>query len=195
MSRHQVTELLAALQDGDTKAGNRLFDLVYSELRDVAHRQLAGERRNHTLNTTALVNEAYLKWAGRPPDITWSGRRHFFAIVARAMRQILIDHARTRTRDKRGGGVPVVTFVDNLPLRSGKADELLALDEALSQLETISPRQAQIVEYRFFGGLSIIDTADLIGISVATANRDWTTARLWLKREIDSTLHDGGASS
>ncbi|MBT8399742.1 MAG: sigma-70 family RNA polymerase sigma factor [Rhodothermia bacterium] len=194
MSRHEVTDLLAALQDGDTKAGHRLFDLVYSELHDVAHRQLAGERRNHTLNTTALVSEAYLKWGGRPPDVKWSGRRHFYAIVARAMRQILVDYARTRGREKRGGGLPLVTFVDNLFFDVSKADELVALDEALRMLQAISPRQAKIVEYRFFAGLSVRDTADVLEISVATANRDWTTARLWLKREIDSILHDDRAT-
>ncbi|MDX1429441.1 MAG: ECF-type sigma factor, partial [Rhodothermales bacterium] len=107
MSRHEVTDLLAALQGGDTKAADRLFGLVHRELRDVAHRQLAGEREGHTLNPTALVNELYVKWEGWPPHLKWSDRNHFFAVAGRAMRQILVDYARRRRRDKRGGGAPL----------------------------------------------------------------------------------------
>ncbi|MCB0720039.1 MAG: sigma-70 family RNA polymerase sigma factor, partial [Bacteroidetes bacterium] len=161
--------------------------LVYNELRELARVHLRRERPGHTLNPTALVHEAFVRLAGND-TIDWQNRAHFFAIASRAMRRILVDHARSRNAQKRGGSAQAVTFDEQLvPGTSVSADDVLDLDNALKSLETVSPRLAQIVEHRFFGGLSIEETAQVLGISEMTVKRDWRKARAFLAREILAT--------
>jgi RNA polymerase sigma factor (TIGR02999 family) len=180
----QVTELLISLRDGNREALNELVPLVYSELRRIARRKLRLERSGHTLGTTALVNEAYLQLV-QVDRIQWQSRAHFLAIAAQAMRNILVGHARRRKRVKRGGGAPHVPLseADHLPVR--EADRILELDAALTDLAALNPRHARIVECRFFGGMTIEETAAVLGVSPATTKRDWTVLRGWLQRELD----------
>ena len=180
----QVTELLISLRDGNREALNELVPLVYSELRRIARRKLRSERSGHTLGTTALVNEAYLQLV-QVDRIQWQSRAHFLAIAAQAMRNILVGHARRRKRVKRGGGAPHVSLseADDLPVQ--EADRILDLDAALHDLAALNPRHARIVECRFFGGMTIEETAAVLEISPATAKRDWTVLRGWLQRELD----------
>jgi RNA polymerase sigma factor (TIGR02999 family) len=157
--------------------------LVYYRLRTLAHRALAGERPGHTLSTTALANEAYLKL--RDLDrIEWQNRSHFFAVAARAMRRILVDHAVSRKALKRGGGAPHVTIDTGVAANDGTFDELLALDEALTRLEDISPRAVRVVECRVLMGMTIDETATALDLSIASIKRQWNTARAWLTREL-----------
>jgi len=181
---HQVTELLISLRDGNREALNELVPLVYSELRRIARRKLRLERSGHTLGTTALVNEAYLQLV-QVDRIQWQSRAHFLAIAAQAMRNILVGHARRRKRIKRGGGAPHVPLseADDFPVQ--EADRILELDAALTDLAALNPRHARIVECRFFGGMTIEETASVLGVSPATAKRDWTVLRGWLQRELD----------
>jgi len=179
-----VTELLIALRGGDRQAMDELVPLVYEELKRIARSKLRLERRGHTLNTTALVNEAYLKLV-QVDSIQWQSRAHFLAIAAQAMRNILVSHARTRKRVKRGGGAPHVPLAEAADLPVAEANRILDLDAALNQLATLNPRHARIVEYRFFGGMTIEETASVLGISVATTKRDWTVLRGWLQRELE----------
>jgi RNA polymerase sigma-70 factor (ECF subfamily) len=182
--RADITGLLHELSRGRPDVLERLMPIVYSELRRIAHAQLRGERPGHTLNTTALVHEAYLKLTNLR-QVEWRDRAHFFAMAARLMRRILIDYARARKRDKRGGDavhVPLGDAVD-IPGRVA-ADDLLALDEALARLEAHSERQCRVVECRCFAGLTLEETAAALGISVATVKRDWTFSRAWLNREL-----------
>lgn len=179
-----LTVLLNAARDGERVRVDELLPLVYSELKNLASRELHKERVGHTLNTTALVHEAYIKLIQHPPEGDWEGRRHFFGAAARAMRQILVNYARDRNRQKRGGGQEVVEFEDGLYLSAEKAVELEALDEALSRLETMNERQSRVVECRYFAGYNAEETADILGVSVATVNRDWTIARAWLFSQI-----------
>jgi len=178
---HGVTELLTEWSNGDRGALEKLVPLVYSELKKLARVYLSRERREHTLQATALVNEAYLRLVNQR-DVEWQGRAHFFGIAAQVMRRILVDHARSRGAAKRGG--------DKLPLEEGAAAvpppdvELLALDEALTRLEALDPQQSRVVEYRFFGGLGIEETAKLLNVSPATVKREWAMAKAWLHREI-----------
>lgn len=188
MSAPDITQLLQDFSAGNPQALDRLFPLVYSELRRVAHRQLGRERAGHTLNTTALVHEAYLKLVGHPPDVDWKDRVHFFAVAGRAMRQILVNYAKAKGRAKRGGGIPKVPLEEAVVMAEERAEELIVLDEALERLGTMNERQVRVVECRFFGGLTIEETAEVLGVSVATINRDWTTARLWLHREVRQAL-------
>ncbi len=176
----EVTRLIRAARSGDDGAVEQLFPLVYEELRRMARRHLAREHAPPTLNPTDLVHEAYFKLAGSVPDA--SDRRHFMAIAARAMRQVLVDRARQRRAHKRGGGAQVVTLSE-LHGGSGELDaaELLALDAALEQLDA---RQRQVVEYRFFGGLEEREIAELLGVTTRTVQRDWVKARAWLYREL-----------
>ena len=168
----EVTRLLRLAEEGDRAAFDRLLGLVYDELRQVARRQLARERDDHTLRATDLVHEVYLKLAGRPsPDAR--DRAHFLALAARAMRQVLVDHARQRAADKRGGGLHRTTL-DDADALALPADELLALDDALAAL---GERQRQVVEWRFFGGLTEPEIASLLGVTERTVRRDWVTAR------------------
>lgn len=179
MSRGDVTRLLAAVDAGDSGALERLLPLVYDELRRLAEIQLRGERAGHTLQPTALVHEAYMKLAGG--DLSISDRAHFLAIASRAMRQALVDHARRRDRAKRGGGLRPVTLTGGSWSEALDLDELLALDAALEELE---PRQRQVVEGRFFGGMTEDEVASVLGVTRRTVRRDWVKARAWLYRRL-----------
>ena len=180
--RDAITALLQAGSE-DEAALNRVLPLVYGELRRMARSHIRGERENHTLNTTALVHEAYLKLV----DQTWASaesRAYFFGAAARAMRQILVDHARLRMRQKRGGKQQPVTLEDHHLVADAVAADVLDVDDALCSLSTIEPRAARVVECRFFGGLSVEETAEALGISVRTAKRDWILAKAWLYRKL-----------
>jgi RNA polymerase sigma factor (TIGR02999 family) len=176
----EVTRLLEAAVGGDQDALDRLVPLVYDDLRRLAHRQLGREGRGHTLQTTGLVHEAYLKLAGGA-GVGAANRAHFLAIAARAMRQVLVDYARRRKAEKRGGGIVNVTLNDGDHGMDVSSDDLLALDDVLGQLE---PRQRQVVELRFFGGLEEKDIAEALGVSERTIRRDWVKARAWLYRAL-----------
>lgn len=178
-----ITQVLQELAAGDKTAYDRLLPLVYDELREIARRELRRERPDHTLSATALVHEAYLKLV-ELDRIGWQGRSHFFGICAPIMRRVLISHARARNAAKRGGGVHPVTLENVLVAASQRPDELMALDEALARLEAMSPRQARVVEARFFAGMEIEEIAEALGTSPATVKRDWTAARAWLNREL-----------
>ena len=182
----EVTELLRRAREGDAGALDRVFPLVLEELRAVAGARLRGEAPGHTLQPTALVNEAYLKLAASP-EVDWRDRAHFLAVAARAMRQVLVDRARRRKADKRGGGVRPATLTDGSLLASGQgptAEELLALDAALDALGRIQPRLRQVVELRYFGGLADAEIGEVLGVTRRTVQRDWTKARAWLHAEL-----------
>lgn len=189
----EVTELLVRIREGDQAAFDHVFPLVYDELRRVAGYQLRGERAGHTLQPTALVNEAYMKLVGSP-GADWRDRAHFVAIAARAMRQVLVDHARRRDAAKRGGDRQQTTL-SGVPLGADlRPDEILALDEALDRLDTLDSRLRQVVEFKFFGGLTDRETAELLGVTPRTAQRDWVKARAWLYRELYPEATHGGES-
>jgi len=182
----QITRLLQEWQDGDREALDRLIPLVYDELRMIASRHLGREWREGALQTTALVNEAYLKLVDQR-RVDWQNRAHFFAVAAQLMRRILVDHARSDLRAKRGGSAPHVTLDDAaLPTPASPVDvvDILALDRALTELERIDPEQARLVELRFFGGLTVEETAAVLTISTATVKREWALAKGWLYREL-----------
>ena len=179
-----LTELLQAWRAGDTGARDRLVDAVYPELRAIAGRQLANERRNHTLQPTALVNEAYLRLGG-VARVDWQNRTHFVRIVARLMRDILVDHARRRHAAKRDGGIRVTLTGIDIPEHSADLD-VVRLDAALAQLEELDAEKARIVELRYFGGLTIEETADALDSSPATVKRHWQAARVWLHEALTS---------
>ena len=182
-----ITRLLHDLKQGRRAAFDELLPQVYDELRRVAHFQLRNERADHTINTTALVHEAYLKLVDRR-QMDWQSRAHFYAVAAMAMRQILVSYARRRKADKRGGGAVHVAFDEALGAFSDeRAEELLALDEALVRLEAINPRHVRIVECRFFGGLTVVETAEALGVSPITVKRGWGMARAWLKDALEET--------
>lgn len=181
----EVTHLLHRWQQGDDAALDRLMPLVYDELRRQAHRHMRGERQGHTLGTTALVHEAFLHLGGQPAD-PWQNRAHFVAIASRVMRRVLIWYARKRNAAKRGGGAHPVTLDEEILLTDSRLDELLALDEALARLEAMDERLCRVVECRHFGGLSVVETGEALGISPATVKRDWQTARAWLRRELST---------
>ena len=178
-SSYPVTELLARWRNGDASARDILVPIVYDELRRIARRCLAGQRHSHTLQPTALVHEAYLRLA-RHDSVDWQDRAHFFAMAAQMMRQILVDHARKRAAAKRGGNAPTLVINDDAAIVQAPGLDLLVLDDAMRQLASLDSRQSQIVELRFFGGLSIEETAQVMNISPATTKREWSTARLWL---------------
>lgn len=182
-----VTGLLLSAADGDGSALERLVPLVYTELRRIAHRRLGGERTSHTLGTTDLVHEAYIKLMDLE-RLNWQNRAQFMAIVSRLMRQILVDYARRRRAIRRGGGrakVELEAVAEYLAARSAEpTEEVLALHQALERLEEINDRHARIVECRFFGGMSIGETAEALSLSPATVKRDWVMARAWLNREL-----------
>jgi RNA polymerase sigma factor (TIGR02999 family) len=181
----EVTRLLRRVDSGDREAINHLLPLVYGELRAMAGACLSGERRDHTLQPTALVNEAYLKLAAKD-DPHWTDRRHFYRAAAVVMRSILINHARERRRQKRGGGeMKKIPLDDHLAVFEERALDLVALDEALEKLETIDARQTEMIELRFFAGLSIKEAAEVMGVSERTLQADWSLARAWLLREMD----------
>jgi RNA polymerase sigma-70 factor, ECF subfamily len=179
----QITHLLLAWGQGDQAALDSLMPLVYSELRKVAASHLRGQRPGHTLQTTALVNEAYLRLIDAS-QIKWQDRAHFFAVAAHFMRRILVDFARSRNYQKRGGGAQQISLDEALAIAPEHGADLLALDEALTRLQTLNERQAQVVELRYFGGLSEEETAEALKVSVRTVRRDWNFARVWLHREL-----------
>jgi RNA polymerase sigma factor (TIGR02999 family) len=181
----RITGLLKQVSDGERRAADELLPLVYRELKRVAHHKLKAERRGHTFNTTALVHEAYLRLGLE--KVVWQDRVHFFAVAARAMRRVLIDHAKARAADKRGGGTAQVPVDETIGAPERRVEDLLALDEALNHLERLEPRQARVVECHVFAGMSLEDTAVALGISAATVSRDWTLARAWLNRALKSS--------
>lgn len=185
MSDPTITQVLRELAAGDKSAYDRLLPLVYDELREIARRELRRERPDHTLSATALVHEAYLRLV-ELNRIGWQGRSHFFGICAPIMRRVLISHARAHNAAKRGGGLSAVTLENVLAAATARPEELVALDEALARLEAMSPRQARIVEARYFAGMEITEIAEALGVSPATVKRDWTAARAWLNRELTS---------
>lgn len=178
-----VTRLLMELTDGDRDAIDRLFPVVYENLRGLARREMRRERPDHTLNATALVHEAYMKMV-QLERISWQGRAHFYGAAAQAMRRILISYARMKKADKRGSGAEHVAIEDVVVAARTKPASLVALDEALRRLESLSERQARVVECRFFAGMSVEETAEALNISPATVKRDWTLARAFLNREM-----------
>ena len=181
----EVTRLLQRLSDGDTRAVDRLMPVVYEEMRVLARSELRRERSDHTLNATALVNEAYMRLA-QLDRIDWKGRAHFFGAAAKSMRRILIDYARRRSAEKRGDGAEHVSLDSVVVAARERPTDLLVLDEALTRLEELDARQARVVECRFFGGMEIRETAEALGISQATVKRDWVMAKAWLNRELDA---------
>jgi len=182
-SPREVTELLQAWCSGDQRALDELMPLVYAELHRLAHSYMLRERAGHTLQTTALVNETYLKLIDAS-KVPWQNRAHFFAISAGLMRRILVDFARTRGSRKRGGDVRKVELDESRVALPGRNTDLIALDSALNGLAAIDPRQAKVVELRFFAGLGVEETAEVLGISRRTAEREWAVAKLWLLREM-----------
>lgn len=183
MGEESVTTLLAEWSRGDTEALQRLTPLIYEELRRLASHYLRREGQGQTLQTTALVHEAYLRMVSQD-TVDWQGRSHFFGIAARLIRQILVDHARKRQAGKRDSGGPLLSFDESLELPDGGEVDLIRLDDALNTLARIDELQGRIVELRFFGGLSIEETAQLIGTSPRTVKRQWAIARAWLFREL-----------
>ena len=179
----RITGLLHDWTDGDQSALAELVPIVHGELRRLARRQMRGERPDHTLQTSALINEAYLRLPG-VRRMHWRDRAHFFAMAARLMRRVLIDHARERRYLKRGGVARKVSLDEAGEIAAEPGRDLLALDAALSELEAVDARKSQVIELRFFGGLSIEETAEALGISPATVKRDWTTAKAWLHHEL-----------
>jgi len=198
-----VTQLLAQWRDGDERAFAQLSALMYEELRQLAQRHLRRERSNHTMQKTALVNEAFMRLVGQQ-SVDWQSRAHFIGLASKLMRRVLVDYARARLADKRGGGASVLSLdemaapeADEAPdttptalqhLDAHTQEEVSAIDQALVRLEQIDARQAQIVEMRYFGGLTVEQTAEAIGISEATVKREWTLARAWLRRELGKSF-------
>ena len=180
----EVTGLLVAWSKGDEKAYDKLVPLVYAQLHQLAHRYMSRERPGHTLQTTALVGEAYLRLVDQ--KVHWQNRSHFFAIAAEVMRRILVDYARQRQYAKRGGGVQQVELNEAMVMARERSNELVALDEALRELAKFDQRKSRVVELRFFGGLSVEETAEVLKISVNTVKRDWSTARAWLYKAVTS---------
>ena len=182
-SQHEVTELLQKWRSGDKKALDALTPLVYDELHRLAHHYISRERAGHTLQTTALMNEAYLQLVGQN-DIEWENRAHFFAVSARVMRHILVDYARQHSSSKRGGSFQKVALDSEAIVSQERAGELVALDEALEALNELHPRRSKVVELRYFGGLNNTEAAAVLQVSEATIERDWRFARAWLYREL-----------
>jgi RNA polymerase sigma factor (TIGR02999 family) len=180
---HELTRLLVAWGEGDQSALDKLLPLVYDELHRMAHRYMAQERPEHTLQTSALVNEAYVRLIDQK-NVHWQNRAQFFGIAATSMRRILVGYARRRKRVKRGAGAFQISLDEAAILSDERASEMVALDEALENLAAVDQRKSQVVELRFFGGLSIDETAEVLQVSPGTVMRDWTLAKAWLRREI-----------
>ncbi len=178
-----VSTLLRAWNEGDPAALDRLAPIVYDELHKLAHLYMARERSSHSLQTTALVNEAYLRLV-KADRVRWQDRKHFFAVAARLMRRVLVENARARASQKRGQGAHAVPLDEALVVAGGAGADIVRLDEALAALDQIDRRKAQVVELRFFGGLSVADTAEVLGIAPITVMRDWRLAKLWLLAEL-----------
>jgi len=186
-SLDEVTQLLLDWSNGNEAALERLTPLVYEELHRLAHRHMRRERPGHTLQTSALVNEAYVRLIDQQ-SVHWQNRAQFYSIASRLMRRILVDHARAHNRRKRGGGALQVSLDEAAVVSQERAAELIALDEALSSLAAIDQRKTQVVELRFFGGMSVEETAEVLKVSAVTVMRDWSTAKAWLKRAIDTGM-------
>jgi RNA polymerase sigma-70 factor (ECF subfamily) len=187
-SPKEITRLLVAWGDGDESALADLTALVYEELHRLAHHYMSGERAGHTLQTTALVNEAYVRlidWK----NVRWQNRAHFFGVSAQLMRRILVDFARARGYDKRGGGARAVELDEAAVVTDDKGADMVALDEALLALAKLDARQSRVVELRFFGGLSVEEAAEVLKVSPATVRRDWSLARAWLRREMSAPFN------
>jgi RNA polymerase sigma factor (TIGR02999 family) len=183
-----ITQLLSAASGGNVDALNELFPLIYEELRRLAQSRLRAERSDHTLGATALVHEAYLKLVEQS-RVDWQNRAHFFAVASQAMRRILINYANMKKAGRRGGGLPHIALEEaGLTFDEGQADELLALDEALDRLKSFNPRGADVVVFRFFGGLSHAEIAEVLGTSEVTVRRAWTAAKTWLRLELRDVL-------
>jgi RNA polymerase sigma-70 factor, ECF subfamily len=182
----EVTRLLGEMRDGSKAAEEQLLEVVYPELRRMASRYLRGERAGHTLQPTALVNEAYMQLAGQL-DKDWQNRNHFFAVAAQLMRRILVDYARSKKAAKRDGGLAKVELTDALAISEDRLDEILAVDEALERLAKLDQRKARVVELRFFGGLTEEEVARVLGVDPRTVKRDWSFAKAWLHGEMGST--------
>jgi RNA polymerase sigma factor (TIGR02999 family) len=186
LSSGDVTVLLEQARSGNAVALDALLPLIYDELHRLAHAQRQRQSAYNTLNTTALVHEAYLKLAGKDA-LSWQNRIHFFRVAARAMRDIVVDYARRQRAAKRGGTAPDLSLADLPPLPDMQTDEVLGLHDALDRLEVFDERQARIIELRYFVGLTIEETAEVLNLSPATVKRDWTTARAWLYREMNNS--------
>jgi len=185
LTADNLTALLVEWREGDQAALDRLMPLVYDQLRRIAHRYVQRERNGHTLQTSALVNEAYLRLAGQ--NVVWQNRAHFFAVTARVMRHILIDHARRRRFAKHGGEARQVPLEEASAMSAERAAELIALEEALDELAQLDQRKSQVVELRYFGGLNLEETAEVLQISLMTVRRDWRAAKAWLYRRLKET--------
>lgn len=183
-SSHDVTQLLKEAQQGDRPAYDRLLSLVYDQLKRVARGQIRREREGHTLDTTGLVHETYMKLVDQS-QAQWQDRSHFYGIAARAMRQILIDYARRRAAQKRGGAWERTTLDEQRLAAESPLEDLVALDDALERLDALDARLRQVVEYRFFAGLTEEETARILGVTTRTVQRDWAKARAWLYKELD----------
>jgi len=183
VASHEVTQLLVAWGNGDQSALEKLMPLVYDELHRLASRYMARERPEHTLQTSALVNEAYVRLVDQR-NVHWQNRAQFFGIAATSMRRILVSYARTRNRAKRGAGALQIPLDETAILSDERAAEMVALDDALERLAAVDQRKSQLVELRYFGGLSIDETAEVLKVSPGTVMRDWTLAKAWLRREI-----------
>lgn len=179
-SSNEITQLLTAWGNGDQNALDQLMPLVYSELHRLAHRHIRKERPGHTLQTSALLNEAFLRLVDQR-DVTWKSRSHFFAIAAQMMRRILVDYARSRGSAKRAGNARQVSFDEELIVSRERSKEILALHDALNELTLIDPRKGKVVELKYFGGLSIEETAEVLEVSPGTVMRDWTLSKAWLR--------------
>lgn len=186
-----ITGLLQRFQQGDAQAKELLVAKVYSELKVIASRYMRREKEDHTLQTTALVNEAYMKLI-HVKDARWNDRSHFFAVAAQIMRRLLVDHARGNIAEKRGGGHGFLQLDEALVFAPAKSQEMVRLDDALTRLEESDPRAAKVAELRFFGGLSIEETADVMEISPRTVKREWTFAKAWLRNELSVTTESAG---
>jgi len=185
VSPHSVTQLLIAWSNGNKTALDELTPLVDRELHRLAHHYMRRENGGHTLQTTALVNEAFLKLIDQK-HVRWKNRAHFFALSAQLMRRILVDHARSRQYTKRGGGAHRISFDEALVISPERGSDLVALDEALSKLSSIDPRKGKVVELRFFGGLSVEETAEALEVSAVTVMREWSLAKAWLYNSLDN---------
>ncbi len=179
----EATQILEEVQRGDRSAADRLFAVVYAELRKLAAAHLVQERRGHTLQPTALVHEVYLKIVDQT-RVDWRGRTHFFAVGAQIMRRILVDHARAHKAAKRGGGRQRITLDENLAAGPRRDEDILALEDALDKLARLDPQQARMVELRFFGGLTVADVAEVLQMPKRSVEREWTMIRSWLRREL-----------
>ena len=185
MTDSQATQLVQKMGAGDPKAADELVPLVYTELRGLAAAFLRREGRGHTLQPTAMVHEAFMRLVDQT-RVEWKGRAHFVAVAAQTMRRILVDHARAKKASKRGGGRVRVTLQSDLAISPEREEDVLALHEALEKLQTVDPRQAKIVELRFFGGLTVKEVAEVLGVSTRTVENDWTMVRAWLRRELSA---------